>query len=182
MESGESRRALTFDRVLLVGFMCSGKTAVGEALADRLGWHFIDFDREVEVECGLDVRSIFREHGEPYFRKIESAVAARCLEMTGAVLASGGGWPAYAGRMEHLPPRTISIWLQVAPGEAVRRAGKEGPTRPLLQVVDPVARSEELLGAREKWYALADVALRTDDREPAALAEEIAKHVSGETI
>ncbi len=182
MESAEISGSTAFDRVLLVGFMGSGKTAVGQMLADHLEWRFIDFDDEIEIQCGTDVTSIFRERGESYFREVESTVGAICLESTGAVLACGGGWPTRPGHMENLPPQTFSVWLQVAAGEAVRRIRLDGPTRPLLQVADPVGRAGELLRDREMWYAKASIALTTDGREPAALAEEIAKYVSGETV
>ncbi len=182
MGSAEVSGSTLFDRVLLVGFMGSGKTAVGQALATYLGWRFIDFDREIELQCGRDVTSIFRRQGEAYFREMESEVGARCMDVIGAVLASGGGWPTHSGHMEDLPPRTFSVWLQVAAREAVRRMRVDGPTRPLLQVADPVGRADELMRDREKWYAHASMALTTDDREPTALAGEIAKYVSGETL
>ncbi len=182
MESAEISGSTAFDRVLLVGFMGSGKTAVGQMLADHLEWRFIDFDREIEVQCGSDVTSIFRDRGEASCRKVESEVGARCMDVKGAVLASGGGWPTHARHMEDLPSRTFSVWLQVTAGEAVRRVGLDGPTRPLLQVADPIGRAGELLRDREKWYAKASVALTTDGREPAELADEIAKFVSGETV
>lgn len=182
MGSAELSGSAPFDRVLLVGFMGSGKTAVGQALARRLGWRFIDFDREIEVQCGSDVTSIFRDRGEAYFRTVESEVGRRCLEVTGAVLASGGGWAAHAGHMECLEARTFSVWLQVTAGEAVRRVALDGPTRPLLRGADPVGRADELMRDRKKWYALASMALTTDDREPTALAGEIAKYVSGERL
>ena len=155
---------------------------VGQALATHLGWRFIDFDREIEVECGRDVASIFRDRGESYFRAVESEVGARCMDVEGAVLASGGGWPTHAGHMEGLPSRTLSVWLQVTAGEAVRRIGLDGPTRPLLEDPNPVGRADELMRAREKWYAKANMALMTDDQEPTALAGEIAKYVGGETL
>ncbi|GMR12397.1 MAG: shikimate kinase [Gemmatimonadota bacterium] len=181
MGSAELSGSTLFDRVLLVGFMGSGKTSVGRALATCLGWRFIDFDREIEVQCGRDITSIILEDGESYFREVESQVGATCMDVMGAVLASGGGWPTHPGRMADLPPRTLSVWLQVTAGEAVRRISLDGPTRPLLQVADPVGRAHDLMSEREKWYARASMALTTDDREPAALAAEIAKHVSGES-
>ena len=178
MGSAETDRVDTYRRVLLVGFMGSGKTAVGEALAARLGWRFVDFDREIEAECGKDIPAIFRDHGESYFRDVESAVAERCLGLERVVLASGGGWPTRAGRMRCLPPGTLSVWLKVSAREAVSRVERDGPTRPLLERQDPLARMQELLEAREEWYALADVTVSTDDREPQSLAQEIGKHVS----
>ena len=69
-------------RVLLVGFMGSGKTSVGRDLAGRLGWRFVDFDEAIEVEEGRSVASIFAAEGEPYFREVEERVEKaleRCL-------------------------------------------------------------------------------------------------------
>ena len=160
-------------RVLLVGFMGSGKTLVGQALARRLGWVFRDFDQEVRFRVGLPIPEIFRQHGEGHFRLMEEEVGGGLLHEDEVVLASGGGWPAGEGRMETLPPGTLSIWLQVTPEEAVRRAMEEGPTRPLLAVPDPVARARELLEERKKWYAKADESLDTLGREPEDLARQI---------
>ena len=100
-------------RVLLVGFMGSGKTQVGQALARRLGWQFRDFDQEVRFRVGLPIPEIFRQHGEARFREMEAAVGAELLKEEDVVLASGGGWPAGPTRMEALPPGTLSVWLKV---------------------------------------------------------------------
>lgn len=163
----------SFERVLLVGFMGSGKTRVGQILARRLGWTFRDFDQEVRGRVGLPIPEIFRQHGEAFFREAEKRVGAELLEEKRVVLASGGGWPAALGRMESLAPETLSVWLQVSPEVAVRRAVQEGPTRPLLAIPDPVARAKGLLAQREPYYALARVALESDETEPEVLATTI---------
>ncbi|MGW8266464.1 MAG: shikimate kinase [Longimicrobiales bacterium] len=160
-------------RILLVGFMGSGKTLVGRALARRLGWSFRDFDQEVRVRVGLPIPEIFRQHGEAGFRQVEAAVGAELLREENVVLASGGGWAAEEGRVEQVPPGTLTVWLKVTPEEAVRRVRKEGPTRPLLAVPDPLARARELLGAREAWYQRADLALDSHDGDPEEMARRI---------
>jgi shikimate kinase len=153
--------------------MGSGKTLVGQALARRLGWGFRDFDQEVRTRVGLPIPDIFRQHGEDHFREMEAEVAARLLREEEVVLASGGGWASRPGWLEDLPSGTISLWLKVSAEEAVRRVLKEGPTRPLLAVPDPLARARELLSAREPAYRAADLSLDSEGQDPAVLAERI---------
>ncbi len=159
--------------MLLVGFMGSGKTLVGQALAERLGWAFRDFDQEIRSRMGLPIPQIFRQHGEESFREMEGRVGTELLQVENAVLASGGGWPSGLGRMEELPAGTFSVWLRVSPEEAVRRVRQEGPTRPLLAVPDPLGKARELLAEREPWYSKADVALDSGGGGPEELAGQI---------
>jgi len=159
--------------VLLVGFMGSGKTLVGQALAKRLGWEFRDFDQEVRFRVGLPIPEIFRQHGEAHFREMEGEIANGLLGQEGVVLASGGGWPVGSGRLDALPPGTFCVWLKVSPEEAVRRAREEGPTRPLLAVPDPVQRARVLLLEREEAYRKADLALDSEEGSPEELAGRI---------
>jgi shikimate kinase/3-dehydroquinate synthase len=167
-------------RILLVGFMGSGKTEVGQALAERLGWSFKDFDQEIRSRVGLPIPRIFREHGEDFFRQMEERVGAELLKEERVVLASGGGWAGALGRMEDLPPGTVSVWLKVSAEEAVRRARQEGPTRPLLAVPDAVGRARELLDQRTPQYSKADLEVDSTDSTPGALAEAI-EHLLNET-
>ena len=160
-------------RVLLVGFMGSGKTLVGRALATRLGWSFRDFDQEVRFRTGLPIPEIFRQHGEAGFRKMEGEVGVELLLEERVVLASGGGWPMGEGRMDGLPPGTLTVWLKVTPEEAVRRAREEGPTRPLLAVPDPLERARQMLGEREESYQKADLSLDPGDSSPEEIARQI---------
>jgi shikimate kinase len=153
--------------------MGSGKTKVGQALARRLGWTFRDFDQEIRSRVGLPIPDIFREHGEARFREMEEQVGADLLQEEGVVLASGGGWPIAPGRMEGLPEGTLSVWLRVLPEEAVRRAREEGPSRPLLEVTDPVGRARQILAEREACYGKAHLALDTME----AGAEELARSI-----
>ncbi len=166
-----------FQRVLLVGFMGSGKTEVGRALAERLSWTFRDFDEEVSSRVGLPIMEIFRQRGEPFFRATEETVGKELLLEQQVVLGSGGGWPAVEGRMENLPEGTLTVWLKVTAGEAVRRALQEGDTRPLLAVSDPQNVAENLLAQRERFYRLSHLALETEGEEPDRLAGQIEEHI-----
>jgi shikimate kinase len=172
-EDGQEVFAGGFRRVLLVGFMGSGKTRVGRLLADRLDWVYRDFDAEISSRVGLSIPMIFRQHGEEFFREVEEQVGTDLLLEHEVVLGSGGGWPASQGRMERLGRSTLSVWLQVTPEESIRRVREDGPTRPLLAAPDPEGRARDLLEEREAFYAKADLAIDTVGSEPDRLAERI---------
>jgi shikimate kinase len=82
-----------FDRILLTGFMGSGKSTVGRLLAARLGWQFLDLDDAIEALGGDTVPNLFARHGEPHFRTLETQALTRALTTTRTVIALGGGAP-----------------------------------------------------------------------------------------
>jgi shikimate kinase len=164
-------------RILLVGFMGSGKSSVGRNLARRLKWGFVDFDTEVEKRAGMAIPSLFEKHGERLFRTMEESVGQEMLRRDRVVLASGGGWPCAPGRMASLPPGTLSVWLKVREENLLARVMRRQASRPLLNVVDPEARIRTLLREREPWYAMAHWTLEGDDHSPMALARSIAVRV-----
>jgi shikimate kinase len=157
--------------------MASGKTTVGRAVADRLGWGFLDFDVEIERETGRSVARIFSELGEPAFRRLESKIGREALARDRVVLASGGGWAAHPGHMDRLPPGTLTVWLQVDPRVAVERARAEGTTRPLLAGEDPMQAASALSLERDPLYARARLHLDTVGASPDTLAAAIVKAV-----
>lgn len=153
----------TLDRVLLVGFMGSGKSSVGRMVADRLGWRFVDFDDEIVREAGVSIPELFEAHGEPHFRALERRVAERLLGERGVVLGSGGGWAAVPGRVTSLPDGTESFWLAVSAPEAVRRTSGEPGARPLLDRPDALQEASRLLAEREPFYRQARWRVDTED-------------------
>ncbi len=160
-------------RVLLVGFMGSGKSSVGRSLARSLGWSFCDFDHEVRKRAGMSIPELFGRHGEAVFRTMEESVGTDLLLRRRVVLASGGGWPCTAGRMDALPHGTLSIWLKVREDVVFSRVTRRKGSRPLLDVEDPRPRIQELMRVREPWYAMADWVIEANDLEPAAIARLI---------
>jgi len=133
--------------------MGAGKSSVGRELARALGWHFRDFDEEVEREEDATVAEVFERHGEEYFRNAEKRVAVRLLALDEVVLASGGGWPTRGSPMQGVPSGTETVWLQVSLEEALRRAEAEPLTRPLLVEKESRKRAGEMLADRAPFYA-----------------------------
>ncbi|MED9996215.1 MAG: shikimate kinase, partial [Paludibacteraceae bacterium] len=80
-------------RIFLVGYMCAGKTTIGMALAQKLGYRFIDLDQYIEQQQGKSVSAIFAQNGEAYFRKLESQALTDMFLLNNVVVATGGGTP-----------------------------------------------------------------------------------------
>lgn len=156
--------------------MAAGKSAVGQALAARLGWRHVDLDREVERAAGRSVAELFAAEGEAAFRAREAAATAALAGSERVVLSPGGGWITLPGALESLGPGTLSAWLVVEAEEAVRRALRSPGERPLLAGPDPLAAVRRLLAEREPLYARADVALPTGGRS----VDEIARALLSE--
>ncbi len=160
-------------RVVLVGFMASGKSRVGAELARRLGWRFIDVDRAVEEASGMRVAEIFARRGEAWFRREEARLTGEALASGEVVIATGGGWAAHPHRVDRLPEGTVAVWLRVRPEEAVRRAAAEPGARPLLAEPDALQAARRLLEHREPYYALAGLVVDTDGRTVEDVTAEI---------
>lgn len=127
------------ERVVLTGFMGSGKTTVGQLLAQRLGWEFRDLDDEIERRTGKTVPQIFAESGEAAFRRQESAALAVLLGHAHIVIALGGGAPEALGNRLLLEqtPKTAVVYLEAPLETLVARcelqaATPNGTERPLL--------------------------------------------------
>lgn len=160
-------------RVVLVGFMCAGKSAVGALLARALGWQAVDLDARVEAAAGMPVREIFAAHGEAEFRRLEREATAEVAGRAAVVVSTGGGWAADERNWARLGPGSFCVWLRISAEEAVRRAAGTPGQRPLLAGPEPLARARELLARREPLYARAHARVEA----AAGPAEEVAEVV-----
>jgi shikimate kinase len=147
--------------VVLVGMMGAGKTAVGKALAARLGVPFLDSDAEIEKAANMTIAEIFQRDGEEFFRRRETEVIDRLLETQCGILSTGGG-AFLAERNRHLmSEKGISVWLD-ADLDLLWSRVKGKNTRPLLRTADPRGTLRGLYEARVPVYALADLRVRAD--------------------
>jgi shikimate kinase len=161
------------ERVVLLGYMCSGKSSVGRALARRLGWRFVDFDVEIERREAVSVRRIIEERGEEFFRSLEAALTAEVAEERGLVIAPGGAWITQPELLERLREGTLSAWLRVSPAETARRLKRDDIERPFRDLEDPTPQIASMLEEREPLFRRADLAVPTDGREVEEVAFEI---------
>lgn len=145
-EGPADRRAL-----FLVGMMGAGKTTVGKRLARRLGWSFVDADRELESRLGVPVQTIFELEGEPGFRRREAALIDELTQRAQVVFATGGGAVLDAGNRALLHERGRVVYLRASVGDLWHRLRRD-TVRPLLKTADPRARIEELVGQRDPLY------------------------------
>ncbi len=161
------------ERVVLLGYMCCGKSTVGEVLARRLGWEFLDYDVEIERREGRAVSEIIDERGEEHFRRLEAALTGEAAEEPFVVLAPGGGWITQPELLESIRRGTLAVWLRVTPEETARRLMEDSIDRPFKDMADPVGRIAEMQAEREPLYRRADLTLPTDGRSVQEIAFEI---------
>jgi shikimate kinase len=151
--------------VVIVGPPGSGKSTVGQALAQALGVAFRDTDIDVETSAGKEISAIFTEDGEAVFRAEEERAVRQALAEHSGVLALGGG-AVLSQRTRALLADHRVVFLAVGMAEGVRRTGLS-TARPLLAGVNPRAKFRELLEARLPLYReVATVEVSTDGRSP----------------
>jgi shikimate kinase len=159
----------------LVGFMGSGKSAIGRLLADELGWSFADIDEDIEKQQGVSIAEIFDTRGEEEFRRLEQeALRKRVRDVEHGrplVLALGGGAFVDPANQKLLEDRGVTLWLDCSFPRICTRL--EGQThRPLAR--DP-GKFRQLYDDRRDAYSQAEYRIEADTDDAAAVVAEILK-------
>jgi shikimate kinase len=142
--------------------MGSGKTTAGKKLASLLGWSFTDLDKTIEEHCSMTISQIFSNHGETYFRNIESEILKGLKFPANTVVSTGGGTPCYSDNMTHMIESGLTIYLKLSPGQLKSRLSESTAERPLIDGMDNdslMAFIQEKLSLREKWYNRAEITI-----------------------
>jgi shikimate kinase len=159
-------------KVVLIGFMGSGKSKVGRLLAQRLGLHHFDTDEMISKDVGAPVAEIIAKQGEAAFREIEKKAIALVGSFDNCVISTGGGVPLDPTNMKNLSLGAELVWLQVSPEMVLKRAGNL-KSRPLIDPQDPLNSIRKKLEERQPFYAVAPHRVDTDSMEPAQIVEKI---------
>ena len=138
--------------IALIGFMGTGKSASGKALAKKLEMEYIDLDSLVEEKTGKSITDIFKCHGEPFFRKLESEAVSEASKKRNAVISCGGGVVLYPSNIEDLKRTAVIVYLQAEPDIVLDRVKENAGIRPLLRFTNPSRTIAELMKARRPLY------------------------------
>ena len=158
--------------ILLTGFMGAGKTTVGKKLSKRLGYFFIDTDREIEKEQGSSISEIFKYGGEICFRDLETNMLQQLQSKQNLVIATGGGMVMRQENRNLMQNLGTRVYLKVGLEELIRRLKKD-KKRPLLQEAKPIKRITEMLEQRKSIYEEAECIVDTTDLSPQQMVSEI---------
>jgi shikimate kinase len=142
--------------VVLVGMMGSGKTAIGRALAVKLGVPYVDSDAEIEAAANATIAEIFERSGEPFFRNREAEVIARLLQSDPCVLSTGGGAYLADRNRAAISKHGVAVWLDADLDLLWERVCHKD-TRPLLRTADPRKTLGEIFKDRAPIYQMADL-------------------------
>ena len=138
-----------------IGMMGSGKSAVGDALARRMGtYNFLDTDVILERATGMNIPQIFKEEGEDAFRDAEAQVLDSVHAHVRCVISTGGGLVMRNQNWSKLQTGLV-VYLKVDPEVIMKRI--QGTDRPLLQTDDPLETLKQLMEERRERYEQADV-------------------------
>lgn len=167
--------------LFLIGYRGSGKTTVAAALAERLGWLWIDADAELERRAGMSIKEIFACEGEPGFRRREADVIKDLAGRDGWIVALGGGAVLREDNRRAVADRGKVVWLKAAPETLAARIHADPTTaerRPNLTAQGGLAEIRDLLARRAPLYAAwADLAVEADRQSPAEIAERICREL-----
>ncbi|MFZ0245396.1 shikimate kinase [Candidatus Binatus sp.] len=172
-------------KLILTGFMATGKSSVGPLVARRLGWEFVDVDSVIVAQAGKPIAQIFADHGEARFRRLEREVVAhltgdrrRCPLCHGPhpeVISTGGGVLLDESNCAALKRAGVIVCLTAQPEVVAARVERSKTRRPKLTEggKSTLARIKELMDERVDAYARADVQIDTSDLTVDQLADQV---------
>ena len=159
--------------VVLVGFMGTGKTTISKQLSKMYGMEIVDMDQEIVVRERMSIPEIFHNHGEEYFRSLETALLIELQERDNIIISCGGGAAMRERNVAEMKKNGKVVLLTATPETILKRV-KNNDDRPLLRGRKTIAGITELMEVRcPKYEAAADIIIETDDKT----AEEICKEI-----
>ena len=162
--------------IVLTGFMGTGKTTVGQLLAEELHRQFFDTDQIIEEKLGTSIKEFFKKAGETKFREIEAKTIALISNIEDAVISCGGGVVVNPINVKNLRKNGIIINLYASADHILKRLPLLD-SRPLIkQMLNPYEGIKKMLAQRQKAYQQCDFAVNTDNLTPEQVVEQILDH------
>ncbi len=153
---------IAVDRVALIGLRGAGKSTLGRIVAERLGWPFVELNKEIEAEHGFSINEILNLYGQDGYRRLERVTLQRLIEQPGPMLlATGGGIVGEPVTFELLLASFFTVWVRTSPAEHMSRVRQQGDLRPMANDKAAMAELITILSSREPLYARARVQIDT---------------------
>ena len=165
--------------LFIIGYMASGKTTFGRALARLTGMRHIDLDFYIEQRFHSTVREIFAKKGEAEFRRIEGAMLREVGEMEDTIISCGGGTPCFGDNMDYMNSRGLTVCLQASEDVIADRIIQAGNKRPLMagksreEILQTMRRHME---SRKPFYDRAKIIISGDTLENKRQINETVGH------
>jgi shikimate kinase len=164
-------------KIVLLGYMASGKSAVGKVLANSLNIQFIDLDSYIEAQEQFSITEIFETKGEVYFRKKEGDYLKELLNLNeSAIISLGGGTPCYGNNMEIIENKSTSFYLKASIDTILERLENETSQRPLVAAIGSENLKEYIakhLFERAPYYEGANHTILVNDKNLNQIIDEI---------
>ena len=161
-QSGLTHRRRSFVGIALIGLRGAGKSTLGKMLAKKIGWNFVELNKEIEAENGLSVAEIIALYGQEGFRRMEQAALGQLLaDNQLMVLATGGGIVSEPLTFDLVLSSFYTIWLKAEPEEHMARVRGQGDLRPMADDRSAMAELRNILVSREPLYARANAVVDT---------------------
>jgi XRE family transcriptional regulator, aerobic/anaerobic benzoate catabolism transcriptional regulator len=168
------------ERVALIGLRGAGKSTLGRLTAERLGWNFIELNKEIERETGLSIAEVFSLYGQDGYRRLELAALEQVLARKGAMmLATAGGIVAEPVTFELLRSSCFTVWVKAKPAEHMSRVREQGDLRPMADDKAAMAELMTILSSREPLYARADAVVDTSSEDVETSVSELLGVIMG---
>ena len=159
---GVAAQRRTFAGIALIGLRGAGKSTLGKMMAKKIGWDFVELNKEVEAQNGLSVAEIIALYGQEGFRRMEQAALEQLLARKELmVLATGGGIVSEPLSFELILSSFYTIWVKAEPEEHMARVRRQGDLRPMADDRSAMAELRSILKSREPLYARASAVVDT---------------------
>jgi XRE family aerobic/anaerobic benzoate catabolism transcriptional regulator len=159
---GAAAQRASFSGIALIGLRGAGKSTLGKILARRIGWNFVELNKEIEAQNGLSVAEIIALYGQEGFRRMEQNALNQLLARKELmVLATGGGIVSEPLTFDLILSSFYTIWLKAEPEEHMGRVRKQGDLRPMADDRSAMAELRNILVSREPLYARASATVDT---------------------